>query len=207
MSQVQIEFVKFGFGLLLSLMTLAFGWLIGQRLTVNWNLRQKRRELDFLAVSQFHSIYGEQKEISRIWRLVKKQRGAPLEPPADIRWQLATRACQLESRYESLVVKLATERPLCDNEISQVGLFRQAVQQVRESIRDDVEIPASSFGTDYVFVNALAADVARVVASGDSSESISPRQASDNLFKITFIGREDFATALNHFKAEHPNVG
>ena len=42
------------------------------------------------------------------------------------------------------MLRLATERLLSTDEIVAIGLFRQAIQSLRESIRDDVEPPIGS---------------------------------------------------------------
>ena len=56
MNSAPIELLKAGLNLSITLVTLGLGWLIGQRLTVRWNLIQKRRETDITNVQQFYSL-------------------------------------------------------------------------------------------------------------------------------------------------------
>lgn len=58
----ELELFKAGLGLLVAALTLAATWWVGYRISANWNLRQKRNELNLAAVAAFHSMYGEFKE-------------------------------------------------------------------------------------------------------------------------------------------------
>src|ERR1700752_3043255 len=146
MGQESLELLKAGLSLSVALITLAVGWFVGQRFTVKWNLFQKRRETDIANVQQFHSLYGEFKELSKLWRVIKRNKDSSLEIPSAIRWLLLARACAVESKNETIIVKLATERCLSKDDMTKLGLFRQALQKLRESIRDDEEVPFSSRG-------------------------------------------------------------
>src|SRR4029077_8975699 len=119
--------------LIVAALTLSATWFIGQRLTAYWNLRQKRNELNLASVQSFHALYGEFKEVVKIWRLVKRN----VAVAHDERWKLLTRACAIESKSETLALRLTTERVLSSEEMDTIGLFRQAIQTLRESIRDD----------------------------------------------------------------------
>ena len=96
------------------------GWFVGQRLTISWNLRQKRRELDLAIVQQLHAIYGEFKEVIKAWRLAMRG-GQEIKLPDTLRWELLARACALEAKYETILIKMASERLLTAQDRSQLA--------------------------------------------------------------------------------------
>src|ERR1700730_15197824 len=98
MSNEKIEFLKASLSLVVALITLGIGWVLGQRFTVRWNLYQKRRETDIANVQQFHSIYGEFKEISKLWRVMKQTANSAIKSPPESQWLLLARACAVESK-------------------------------------------------------------------------------------------------------------
>ena len=51
MQDLPLELARGGISLAVTLVGLGVGWLVGQRLTYQWNLRQKRRESE-LATAQ-----------------------------------------------------------------------------------------------------------------------------------------------------------
>ena len=133
--QWELELFKSILGLIVAALTLSATWFIGQRLTAYWNLRQKRHELNLASLQAFHALYGEFKEVVKIWRLAKRPLKSPVAVPQDERWKLLTRACAIESKSEALVLRLTTERFLSSpEETAAIGLFRQAIQTLRESI-------------------------------------------------------------------------
>ncbi|HJQ57252.1 MAG TPA: hypothetical protein VJ890_10115 [Vineibacter sp.] len=221
MNSVNLELLKAGLTLLIALITLGLGWLIGQRLTFKWNLLQKRRETDIANVQQFYALYGEFKEVSKIWRVIKRNKGANLTVPPDGRWPLMARACAIEGKNEAILVKLATERHLATDDLRYLGLFRQAIQMLRESIRDDVEMRAGSRGAEYAFFNGLAAKVGLIVFSSPpdqlfrkllrqlrvgADEISDPERASKQLEAIVGVRSPHFKAELEHFEETHPNI-
>ena len=64
--------------LLTPFLVLAATWFLGQRILNSWDLRKKRQELDIAAATQFQQLYGEAKEVARLWRFITK----PHHPPA-----------------------------------------------------------------------------------------------------------------------------
>jgi hypothetical protein len=204
-SGLELEVVKFGFNLVLAVVTASLGWFVGLRLTISWNLRQKRRELDLDIVQQLHAIYGEFKEVIKAWRLA--MRGSQdFTFPSTLRWELLARACALEAKYETILIKMASERLLTHQDRAQLGLFRQALQQARECIRDGVEIAFASRGPDYVFFNALASAVTLIISNSPWSEDVTDRQASDNLFAIAAIRKPDLKRELDRFQKQHTEL-
>src|SRR5262245_50361384 len=97
-SSYELELFKAGLSLLVAALTLIATWWIGYRISANWNLRQKRNELNLAALEAFHSLYGEFKEVVRIWRLVKRTTKSPVLIPEGERWRLLARACAIESK-------------------------------------------------------------------------------------------------------------
>ena len=85
--EITLEIIKTG----LSLIILAFGWIIGQRIIATWELRKMRHKLDVAAAERFHLLYGELKEVGRLWRSAKIPKGNPVTPPSDLQWSLLRR--------------------------------------------------------------------------------------------------------------------
>lgn len=203
MNHGQLEVLKASLSLLVAVVTLSLGWLIGQRLTIKWNLIQKQRETDIAVLQQFYLLYGEFKEVSKIWRVVKRNKSSTLVVPSDIHWTLLTRACAVESKSEAIVVKIASERDLSTAELRKLGLFRQSLQQLRESIRDDIDIPSNSRGAEYVFFNNLAADVGWIMVNSIVDASADSRKVGRRLREVTDIGSSEFKEAMAIFKNEY----
>lgn len=63
----QQELLKALLNVIVAIITLGFGWLVGQRLTVYWAIRQKRRELELSAVNEFYKLYGEFFAVWKLW--------------------------------------------------------------------------------------------------------------------------------------------
>jgi hypothetical protein len=194
---MKIESFKAALGLLVSVITLALGWLVGQRLTINWNLVQKHRETEIENIHQFHLVYGEFRELSKTWRLVKKDEAVTETERPGIRWMLLTRACALESKVESINIKLATEKIIRDDEnLRALGLFRQAIQRLRESVRDETITPSSSRGIDYEYFNHLVARVATLISCAPEGPRPDAERSSKQLSKIANVTLQKFDAGL-----------
>ena len=128
-AQYEIELFKSGLSLIVAFLSLGATWLVGQRLTAYWNLRQKRSELNFATLQAFHAVYGEFKELVKVWRLVKKPAARAVTAPQEERWALVKRACALESKSEALVLRATSERLLTPDQLDVLGLFRQQCNQ------------------------------------------------------------------------------
>lgn len=194
---MKIELFKAALGLLVSVITLALGWLVGQRLTTNWNLVQKHRETEIENIHQLHLVYGEFRELSKTWRLIKKDEAVAEAERPGIRWILLTRACALESKVESINIKLATEKIIRDDEdLRTLGLFRQAIQRLRESIRDETVTPSSSRGIDYEYFNHLAARVATLILCAPQGRRPDAALSSKQLSKIACVTLQEFDDSI-----------
>jgi hypothetical protein len=183
----EIELFKSGLSLLVAFLSLAATLLIGRQLTVYWNLREKKNELNLSMVHAFHAIYGEFKELVKIWRLVKKSPDVPVKVPPEERWILLKRACALESKSEALVLRATSERLLTEIQLDTLGLYRQAMQSIRESIRDDIACPFGSRGTEYMLLNQLAPSVASTLSAELPSMAPRPEVAKLQLAHVTSV--------------------
>jgi hypothetical protein len=205
MSDLELKLLEAGLNLLVALVVLGLGWFIGQRLTLKWNLIQKQRETDITNLQEFYSLYGEFKEVSKVWRILKrKKKDSSLVVPLEDRWSLLNRACAVESKNEAILVKLATERNLETSALNDLGLFRQAFQQLRESIRDDKEVPSASRGPEYVFFNNLAAKVGLIISSSSPDSLSDPKRATERLKTIVNVRLPDYRRAIKDFTESHP---
>jgi hypothetical protein len=178
----KLELFKAILGVAVALLTVLATTLFGQRFSETWNLQQKKRELNLVTHQAFHALYGEFKELVKIWRLAKMVPSAIQE---EERWNLLKRACALESKSEALVLRLTSEHKLNDDQLETLGLFRQAMQTIRESIRDNQECPLGSRNTEYRLLNRLAPEVLAMVAA--KPEEIAAEDAKTQLSKVIAV--------------------
>jgi len=136
MSEVQLEFLKAGLSAGVALLTLVLTWFVTTRVTANWNLRQKQRELALSSADQFYTLYGEFFAIWKLWdqhlRTASKE---PLDSSAGTRSQLLDRTLAAESGVEAMMLKLTGQQTLTTDDLYALGSFRQAYQTLREHIR------------------------------------------------------------------------
>jgi hypothetical protein len=180
---VILEAIKALFGLGL----LAAGWFVGQKIIANWDLRKKQQELDISTAVQFQQLYGELKEVGRLWRESQKPEASRIRLPKELCWSLLAKGANAESKYEAVAMKLASERVLSRSELAALGLFRQACQQLRQSIRENQGVSWSDYGTAYFLFNDLAAEVTCLIASPRPRKSISSEVARENLAAIAKV--------------------
>ncbi len=190
----------------ISLIIVMLGWVVGQRILVSWDIRKKRQELDLVSSSKFDNLYGEFKEVSKLWRIVQQKLRGSIKYPEYTRWELLSRACAAESKNEALLVKLATERNLSEEEIASLAVFRQAFQRLRESIRDDTVVPSSSRGPEYLLFNSLAASVAAIIRMQHRVSDLSAATASANLHAIARVTLSKYEEAVADYIATHPDL-
>jgi hypothetical protein len=122
-----------------ALTLLGLAWFVGQRLTVNWSLYQKRREQDLETARDFHLLYGEFFAVWKLWNYYHDAAEPKTFPDAS-RWALLDRACEAEGRFEAILVRLASNKELNDKDVEILGQFRQVYQTLRESIRDNIRL-------------------------------------------------------------------
>ena len=87
------------------LLLLALTWLVGQRLSYQWSIRQKREELRLSSLQQFYLAYGEFFAVWKLWNRLDQK----TEKFDDRRWELLKRAAAAESIVEGTLVKLSLE--------------------------------------------------------------------------------------------------
>ena len=188
--------------IIVAVITLGLGWLIGQRLTVYWAIRQKRKELELAAVNGFYELYGEFFSVWKAWAYIHTNIVSENER-SNLRWSLLERACATEGKLEAIFVKLSSERNLSDIDIEVLGKFRQAYQQLRESIRDDKNIGWwSQDAPGYLSFKRLSNLVALIILNEKGSN-----RSPDALVKITqntwernwILSEEDWIHLKAHF--------
>jgi hypothetical protein len=164
------EIIKSLLSLVVSVVTLGLGWFVGQRLSIYWAIRQKRRELELAAVSEFYKLYGEFFAVWKLWNELYPEGGSikqskPFEE-GSLRWELLRRASNAEGALESLFVKLASEKQLVKIDIEILGRFRHAYQNLRESISANQRLDWShSEHPEYLTFKRLAYLVANIILS------------------------------------------
>jgi len=115
-------------------LTLGGGLLVGQAITAKWNLRVKEREWDFDAIQRVRDLYGEFLSTRRLWNYHLEHNTLTSLDARGL--ELFDRCCVAEGQMEALLMKVATERVLTQEQLDELGLFRQGYQQLRESIRE-----------------------------------------------------------------------
>ena len=195
-TQFLLELFKAALTLSVSAGTLYLGWRVGGKLTDKWNAVQKQRETEIANLQQFYAVYGEFRELSKTWRLIKKSNAAAMVDPEACKWSLLTRAYALESKLESIIIKLASERELEPDDLRTTGLFRQGIQRLRESIRDGIDVGSSSRGPQYDYFNHLAARVAKLISSDKHGPLLDDIRASHQLRILTKVNLKKFNYSL-----------
>jgi hypothetical protein len=190
-----LEAIKTLFGLGL----LAVGWFVGQRIIASWDLRKKQQELDVSTAVQFQQLYGELKEVGRLWRESRKPEASVIGVPKDLRWSLLARGANAESKYEAVVMKLASERTLTPSQLTALGLFRQACQQLRQSMRKNQEVSWTDFGPEYFLFNDLAAEVTCLISGQRPRKPVSPGIACANLEGIAHVRGSNWEDAVKKY--------
>jgi hypothetical protein len=173
------EVPKLGTGVVL----LGLAWLVGQRLTYSWNLRQKQKESDLATLRDFQSLYGEFFAIWKLWNyLIRDITDQQLEGAS--RWALLDRASTAEGKLEATLVRIACDNKLSSDQIELLGTFRQLYQTMRQAIRENQPLTwDSSDHPDYVMFKRLAPKVgALIVGHRFSSGS---EVAGESIVQIT----------------------
>ena len=168
----------------LSGVTMIFGWIAGQRIVAYWDMKKKRQDVDLALAAQFQHLYGDFKQISRLWRSVRYagKRNEEVDFPEHFAADLLVKATAAEGSVEAIIIKLATERTLTEKDIETLGLFRQAYQRLRESVRDGEDLNWTHGEPEYHLYNDLAAQVCGLISGGNRS--------SDTLERITAVRPE-----------------
>ena len=191
---VKLELIK----TLLIFLTLGFSYIIGQKIINYWDIKKKRQELAMETASLFHKLYGEFKEVSRLWRAFcyKVKHGQAEDYPQNTRIDLLRRATHAEGGIEAIIVKLATERILEDDHIETLGLFRQAYQKLREAIRNGEPLEWTYNTPEYDIYNNLASKTAWIITSDTGDKMPEQAEAVKKLQEITTFRSKDWDSAV-----------
>ncbi len=180
MPELWQELAKGVISLVVTLVALGFGWLVGQRLTYQWNLRQKRRELELATAQDLQRLYGEFFAIWKIWNAAVRA-GEMSE-----RKDLLRRAADAEGLLERVLIKLTTERQLPLAERETLGKFRQGYQKLRGAIKAEKLLPwVGSEHPEYLAFKRLAVAITLIVLREGGVTQINAQEAFENLRDIT----------------------
>jgi hypothetical protein len=180
MPDVTPELAKGGINLAVTLVALGAGWLVGQRLTYQWNLRQKRRESDLAAAQDLQRLYGD---FFAVWKQWNPAAGGADEA---YRRDLLRRAADGEGLLERVLVKLATERRLSASDRESLGQFRHAYKQLRYAIDKDKKLGWHfDDHPEYLAFKRLAAAVTLIVHREPGRAEVGPEEAFAALREMT----------------------
>lgn len=144
------------------ILAVALAWLVGNRLTASWNLRQKQREQAQGRTDDFFGIYGEFFSTWKAWNFLLGNKG---EDFTSQRLELFKKSAASEGAMESLFVKLCAELVLNESQLSGLGCFRQAYQSLRQAIRSGIKLDwGSPDNIQYLAFKRLSIDVASLLS-------------------------------------------
>ncbi len=172
------------FPLLAPVITILLAWLVGHRLSAYWAERQKRREVVLTATNEFYKLYGEFFAVWKLWNYSIDQ--VEDSTSGERRWKLHERAAAAEASMESMMVNLASERVLTEDQVATLGRFRQAYQSLREAIAVGKKLSwYFDEHPEYLAFKRLAAGVARLVSAADGISAPKVERAQEALRVIT----------------------
>ena len=154
-----------------AILTLAGGWLIGQRVSDRWERMKKQRELDLAALANLYGAYGE---FYAVWKAWNSLAAARLSAPADARWVLLERATAAEGAIEAILIKIATERILTSAQVEALGALRQSYRGLRYAIQDDKPLAWDySAHPDYTAFKGLQTHIAGLLTQNQGDRPTS----------------------------------
>jgi hypothetical protein len=139
-----------------------------------------------------------------ISHLVKRTLKFPVPVPEGERWRLLVRACAIESKSEALALRLTAERSLSQEELVSLGLFRQAIQTLRESIREDVDCPIGSRREEYKLLNELAPEIAQIASAEVPKQSLTSEVAKAQLSTVVGVTSATWKAKVESMKSIGP---
>lgn len=120
----------------------------------------------------------------KLWNYVVRDVGADALPGAS-RWELLTRACDAEGKFEALLVRLSCDRRLDAAGIEILGRYRQVYQCLRQAIKDGKPLRwDSSEHPDYQAFKKLAPEIAALIVAEDPL-GLPPAKAAEAFREIT----------------------
>lgn len=172
--------------LLVAGVTLLLSWLVGNWLTKEWAIRQKRKELKLQAAERFYQSYGEFFALWKLWNYSVEEK----RPEAPKNWErqrqkFREKAAQMEAGIEAMLLSVATEQVLSLREQETMGNLRQAFQCLRECIHHGKPIPwESSDDPKYQEFKLLGCHMGSILSKG-SIRFPKPDEARAAVEKIT----------------------
>jgi len=143
------------------LAAVGLAWLVGNRISAEWVLRQKRREQSIATAAEFYRLYGE---FFALWKMCNYAfRDSKGDVDTATLWDLMRRATALEASGEAILLRIASEVPLEARDVRSLGLFRQGLQQLRQSIlKRKILGWSSSQHHEYLAFKRVSADVGKL---------------------------------------------
>ena len=159
-------------------------WLVGNRISAAWVLRQKRREQSIATASQFYGLYGE---FFALWKMCNYAfRDSKEEIDAATIWDMMRRTTAIEASGEAILLRIASEMPLKEADIRNLGLFRQGLQRLRQSIlKQKILGWTSSEHPEYRAFKGVSVEVGKLALEIGSKQPPSPEQARAQLLEVT----------------------
>jgi hypothetical protein len=159
-------------------------WLVGNRLSSEWAIRQRRREHSLASVAEFYRLYGE---FFALWKLCNYAfRDSDHEMDDATLWDLMRRSAALEANGEAILLRISSELTLSEADIRTLGLFRQGVQLLRQSIvKQRILGWSSSEHREYQAFKGLSVGVGALAAMVGSGKVPSVEKAQQQLREIT----------------------
>lgn len=123
--------------------TARLGYFIAVRYTYKREAAQARQQRNLAAAAELYRVYGDFFAAWKVWnahlRSAKPPSGAQLAqlgPPDDRRRsELLTAAAQAEGGFEALLIRLALEHNLTDDQRTTLWCLRSASQQLRRAMK------------------------------------------------------------------------
>jgi hypothetical protein len=170
------------------------------RAQYRWDKIKKQRELDLIAVREFHTFYGEFLALRKLWNAPFRE-GSEFAMSTEFAWDCLRRATAIEGGVESLLVKVAADRWLTEDQIDALGATRQAFQSLRRAIRDRQELKWTYDNEpQYVALKVLAAYISGLLANSPAlKQHPDSQQAAANLRSITSNEYEDRCNATKRW--------
>ena len=175
-----------------TVLSLLLVWLVGLRLSDFWASRRKKRDLELAAAESFYACYGEFCAVWKEWNYLCSKMA--MEGQAGFRERktiLLERACRAEGALEGVLLKIASEISLTQEEADELGNLRQAYQVLRERIQKNGKIPyAYSGDKNYAEFKRLATFVSSLLCRG-SYRRPTRTQAAEMFIFITNNSHEE----------------
>jgi uncharacterized membrane-anchored protein YhcB (DUF1043 family) len=163
-------------------------------------IRQKaetERQRNAVIANQFHRLLGEYKSVWRMWKIHQEDLKSNFTAPPNSQWELADRASAAEGEVEAVLVEIALERELTNDNCITLGLFRQGYQRLRQSISES-ETPEFGYrSAEYRLFHELAIKTSSIILSAEKlKDNSDAAAASKRLLEILAVRSEDWNKAL-----------